>query len=195
MTGMIGGRLALVSAALLLALGTAACTDPAAEAKAEAEAKAKAETAQKRDRAQRQALHGIECINALKWQEAALSGAGIGPLSIYNEFFQAEIDAALAGGDIFAGEGARPMLSRATLGDYLKWSYGDAVNTKFTAGKDADGNGTVDGRERSAPGFTIVTSCVQEVAEMGKGPLAGKDKTARMFRIQEIRGKLRDKGA
>ncbi len=44
-------------------------------------------------------------------------------------------------------------------------------------------------------GAEIISSCIQGVAEMGKGPLAGPDKVKRMIHMQELRTRLESNGA
>jgi hypothetical protein len=188
------GKTALVAAGLMLALGTVACTDVEAEARAEAEAKAVRDKAEADRKLQLALDHNIECINALRWQAAALSGAGIGKLSIYTDYFRETLDTTL-GGELIRKDPPAPILSRATLQDHLEWAYANDVKVKFTAGKDADGNGTISAHERNHRGFSIVLGCIQQAAEMGKGPLAGGDKVQRMYRIQDLRKRLKDKGA
>ncbi|MES2445377.1 MAG: hypothetical protein V4574_21330 [Pseudomonadota bacterium] len=182
-----------VSIGLALALGLAGCADPQAASQVKSEAKAEADKAEASDKAEGKARHNVECLNALHWQEGALAKAGIGDVKIYTDYFQERLDAAL-GTAIIATKPPEPMLSRATMHDYMNWSYPEAVK-RFTGGSDGNKDGTISSVERTYPGYAKVLACVQEVAEMGKGPLAGKDKVARMFRIQELRGQLKDKGA
>lgn len=186
--------IALVPAGLLLALAAAACTDPAATAKAEADARAKAEAkAADRETAEKVARN-VKCLSALRWQSAALGGAGIGSLKIYTDHYREELAKAI-GDKTIAADPPAPALNKDNVDAYLDWAYPEDVKTQFTAGKDADGDGTISGKERSAQGFSTVLACVQFVAELGKGPLAGKDKVGRMFRIQALREKLKDKDA
>lgn len=187
------GRMVLAASALALVLAAGACADPEAAARAEAEAQAKIEKKKAEDKTKRQIAHDVECLSALRWQKAALAGAGIGNVDLYTAHFREDLETTL-GSQLFTSEAPKPSLSRATLEDYLEWSYKDDVETRFTAGKDFNNDGAVSGAERSDRGFSTVTACVQEVAELGKGPLAGKDKVARMFKIKELRAKLKDKG-
>jgi hypothetical protein len=181
----------LIVAGMLL--GLSACEDGAANAKADAEARENAAATEKTAKTKAQVAHNIGCLAALRWQKAALATAGIGDVQVYDEYFSEKLDAAL--GSQMISEPPAPMLSRSTIPDYLDWAYPDAVKTRFTAGKDENGDGTVSGAERNAPGFNTVASCVLEVAEAGKGALAGNDKVARAARIEALRGKLTDKGA
>ena len=189
------GRTALlVSAGLAFAFVLTGCEDAEAVAKAEAAAKAKAAEAEKASKLKEKVAHNVDCLSALRWQKAALGGAGIGDLKLYEEHYRTRLDAAV-GDTMVEGEDGAPILSRSTMQDYLDWSYTHAVATKLAAGKDANSDGTVSGAERSGRGFNMVSACVLEVAEAGKGPLAGKDKVARMYKIEALRGKLKDKGA
>jgi hypothetical protein len=194
MIKQFGGRAALVALALSAALVLPACSDPAAKAKAEAEAKAKSEAAQAERKLRDKIKHNVECLSALKWQQAALAGAGIGPLDTYTGYYRTNIERAL-GSQALAAAPPAPELSIATLDAYLAWAYPEDVKNSFTAGKDNNGDGTVSGFERSGRGFTTVSACILEVAETGNGPLAGKDKVGRVGRIQEIQAKLKDKDA
>jgi hypothetical protein len=178
--------------AMGMMLGLAACEDSAANAKADAEAKANAAAAEKTTKTKEQVAHNVGCLTALRWQRAALSTAGIGDLKIYDDYFHEKLDTAL--GSQMITEPPAPMLTRSTTQDYLNWAYPETVKTKFTAGKDADGDGTVSSAERNATGFNTVASCVLEVAEAGKGDLAGSDKVARAAKIEALRGRLKDKG-
>lgn len=194
MIKQFGGRAALIAFALSSALALPACSDPAAKAKAEAEAKAKSEAAQAERKLRDKIKHNVECLSALKWQQAALAGAGIGQIDIYTDYYRTNIERALVG-QTLANPAPAPELSMATVDAYLDWAYPEDVKNVFTAGKDSDGDGKLSAFERSGRGFTTVSGCILEVAETGKGPLAGKDKVARMYRIQEIQARLKDKGA
>lgn len=194
MTCFKPGRVALAVVGAALALGLAACTDPEAEAKAKAEAVASAAKAKADNKRKRSIAHQVQCLNALRWQKDTLATAGIGSVDLYTAHFREEIEKAL-GNETLAAEPPRPALSRATLPDYLDRAYEEDVATKFAAGKDYDGDGTITSRERNNRGFSIVVACVQEVAEIGgKGPLAGDDKIKRMYEMQELRGALERKG-
>jgi hypothetical protein len=187
-------RTIALASGLLLALGVAACSDPAAKAKADADARAaKVAKAEQRETAAKVARN-VKCLSALRWQSAALGSAGIGPVKLYTDHYRDEL-AKVIGDTTIAADPPAPALNKASVDAYLDWAYPEDVKTLFTAGKDADGDGTVSGKERSAQGFSTVLACIQFVAEMGKGPLAGKDKVGRMYRIQDLRTKLRDKDA
>lgn len=179
--------------AMGLMLGLAACEDSAASAKADAEAKANAAAAEKTAKTKEQVAHNVGCLSALRWQKAALSTAGIGDLQVYDDYFHEKLVAAL--GSQMISDPPAPMLTRSTTQDYLNWAYPEAVKTRFTAGKDQNSDGTLSAAERNAPGFNTVASCVLEVAEAGKGTLAGSDKVARASKIEALRGRLKDKGA
>jgi hypothetical protein len=185
---------ALAAAAAVAALGLGACQDADAVAKAEAAAKAKREASAQADRLKARAAHNVDCITALRWQKAALAGAGIGPLRLYEDHYAGQLDQALGDG-VIAGEGGAPALSRATLQDYLDWAYAQNVRTKFTAGRDEDQDGTVSPGEKHARGFNMVAACVLAVAEAGKGPLAGNDKVGRVAKIDMLRARLKPKDA
>jgi hypothetical protein len=87
------------------------------------------------------------------------------------------------------GEGGAPELSKANADAYLEWTYANDVK-KFTGGRDTDGNGTITPKEANSPGLSRVTACVQQAAEFGVGPLAGPDKTGRMFKMEALRARL-----
>lgn len=183
----------MLASGLLLALGATACTDPAAKAKAEADARAASEAkAAKRETAAKVARQ-VTCLSALRWQSAALAGAGIGPVKLYTDHYREEL-AKVIGDDTIEAPPA-PALNKASIDAYLDWAYPEDVKTQFTAGKDSNGDGTVSSKERTNRGFSTVSACIQFVAEVGKGPLAGKDKVGRMFRIQALREVLKDKDA
>lgn len=188
----VPGRLAVAATGFALLLGTAACSDPAADAKAAADKRAAAEKQKADDKLLRKLTHQVECLAALRWQRPALSSAGIGNVTLYDDHFTKALEADL-GDRSFPAEDGKPELSKAGLTAYLDTVYPDLVKTRFTSGRDYDKDGTVTGSERSNPGFNLVTACVQEAAEAGTGPLAGKDKVLRMFQIKELRGKLKDK--
>jgi hypothetical protein len=190
MNHSVRGGIALLAA--LAALSVTACTDPAATAKAEADAAAAAEKSKAADKLKRQLAHDVECLSAIRWQSAALGS--VGGADVYTKHFQDDLLAKL-GTELISSEAPKPSLSRATLEDYLNWSYHDDVTNKFTAGKDGDGDGKVSPREKTYAGFNTVARCVQEVAEQGKGPLAKDDKVIRMVKVQALTGKLKDKGA
>lgn len=187
------GRAGSIAAALSLGLAVAGCGDPNAAANAAAAEEAKARAAADERRFQDKVDHDVDCLSALRWQKAALAGAGIGSLDTYTDYYRAKVNEAL-GTRVIVNEAPKPTLSKATLPDYLDWAYPIAVDTKFAAGTDANGDGKVSAKEHAGRGFNIVAACVLEVAESGKGPLAGKDKVARMFRIQAMQGQLKDKG-
>lgn len=184
-------RITIALFAAAAALTVAACTDPAATAKAEADAAAAAEKAKATDKLKRQLAHNVECLSAIRWQKEAL--ASVGGSELYEKHFHDDLLAKL-GMELFPSEAPKPVLSRATLEDYLNWSYQDDVTNKFTAGKDGDGDGAVSSREKTYAGFNVVSRCVQEVAEQGKGPLAKDDKVIRMVKVQALSSKFKDKG-
>src|SRR5687768_4893041 len=128
-------RIALVSAALLT-LGVTGCSDPQAEAKADAEAKA----AKDKKAAQRKMRAGVDsnvrCLNAIRWQQPALSSAGIGAVSAYSDYYRERLLTSLGSETI--SEPPAPALTSATVDAYLDWSYPKQVTEVFTAG--ADGN-------------------------------------------------------
>ncbi|WP_431469781.1 hypothetical protein [Sphingosinithalassobacter sp. LHW66-3] len=130
--------------------------------------------------------HDVQCLGAIRWQEAALREADVGDLDIYRSYFRSGIENRL-GETVIAADPPQPELSQANLDAYLDWAYADQVENVFRAGGD--------GGSSAGRGFQIVASCIQEVAEMGEGPLAGPDKNARMFRIEALRNSLEDKGA
>lgn len=182
-------RSALVVAMVSVAVGLSGCSDEQAAADAKA-ASAKKVAARRLKMA---VDNDIRCLNAIEWQKQALAGAGIGSVDIYTGHYRDRLIKTL--GDESISEPPAPTLSKSTIDQYLAWSYPNQVKEVFTAGGDIDGDGTVSAKERNNRGFSLVQSCVQFVGEAGKGPLAGKDKVNRMFRIQELRNKLKDKGA
>lgn len=184
---------ALVCAGLALALAAGGCEDADAVAKAEAAAKAKTVAAEKAAKLKRQADHNVDCLSALRWQEAALSSAGIGDLKIYQDYYRTRLDETV-GSAMIENDGG-PRLARSTMHDYLEWAYAENVRAKFNAGTDTDKDGTVSDGERSEPGLNRVAACVLEVAEAGQGPLAGSDKVARVQQISAVRARLKPKGA
>ncbi len=179
-------------ACLALAFGLSAC-DGAAGEKADAEARARAAEAEKANKLKEGIAHNVECLSALRWQKPALSAAGIGDLAIYEDYYAGKLQGVL-GSEIVAGEGGAPALNRANTHDYVNWAYANDVKT-FTGGGDANNDGTVSTTEQYGRGFNIVGSCIQAVAEMGKGPLAGKDKVGRAARMEALRRQLKPKGA
>lgn len=175
---------ALLGGAAAIALALSACGDAEAVAKAEAAAKAKSAAAREAKEVKDRVAHQVDCLTALRWQKPVLSTAGIGDVGLYETHFRARLEDAL-GSTMLEGEGGAPMLSRANTEDYVNWAYGENVRTKFAGGGDGG-----EGR-----GVNIVTACINEVAEAGKGPLAGNDKVARAARIQGIRTRLKNAGA
>jgi hypothetical protein len=189
---MMGTGKAATLIAMGLMLGLGACDDSAAKQKANDAAKAEAEVVAKAAKSKEQIGHNVDCLSALRWQKAGLASANIGDVDVYEAYFREKLNTAL--GSQMLTDPPAPMLSRATLPDYLDWAYPEAVKTKFTAGKDQNGDGTVSSAERNSNGFNVVTSCVLEVAEAGKGALAGNDKVGRAERLVQVRGRLKDKG-
>jgi hypothetical protein len=187
-------RIAIAPLALVLALAATGCDDTAAKQKAAEEARARAAAAEKADKLQRGVTHNVECLSALRWQKAALRASGAGDTKVYEDYYRAELDKALGDETLPAADGA-PALSKANAQAYIDWAYPRMVDGKFRAGTDSNGDGTLSDVERSGRGFNIVAQCVQFVAEMGKGPLAGKDMIARMLKIDTLRKSLKDKPA
>lgn len=188
---MIIRSAALAALCAITALG--GCTDQQAQAKADADARAAAEKKLAARKMRTAVDNDIRCLNGLEWQKKALAGAGIGPVALYAGHYRDRLAKTL--GDQVISEPPAPDLGSGTIDPYLAWSYPRQVKEVFTAGSDVDRDGTISPKERSNRGFSIVQSCVQFVAEAGKGPLAGKDKVGRMLRIQELRERLKDKDA
>lgn len=183
------------AAGVVLALGLSACDDSAANQKANEEAATRAAGAEKAQKLKESVEHNFDCLSALRWQKAGIAGAGAGDTKVYEDYYREKLETALGDQTLPAGEDGAPALSKATIQQYADWAYPRTVEAKFRAGKDNNGDGTLSPVERSGRGFNIVAQCVQFVAEMGKGPLAGKDKVARMFRIEALRKALKDKDA
>ncbi|MDQ0251688.1 hypothetical protein J2W22_003776 [Sphingomonas kyeonggiensis] len=183
------------AAGVVLALGLSACDDSAANQKANAEAATRAAGAEKAQKLKEGVEHSFDCLSALRWQKAGIAAAGAGDTKVYEAYYREKLEAALGDQTLPAGDDGAPALSKATIQDYADWAYPRTVEAKFRAGKDSNGDGTVSPAERSGRGLNTVAQCVQFVAEMGKGPLAGKDKVARMFRIEALRKSLKDKDA
>jgi len=173
---------------------TACGGDPQAAENAAAEARAAAEANRQASILKDRLAHNVQCLSAIRWQEAALRSADIGDLDVDRDYFRGRIADQLGDATIPA-EPPRPELSAGNLDGYLDWAYSNDVDTVFAAGNDANGDGEVSAEERSGRGFMITASCIQEAAEMGEGPLAGIEKTDRAFRIQALRQSLTDKGA
>ena len=114
MIKQVAGRAVLIALGASLMLGLSACEDPKAKAKAEAEAAEKAKADEAERKAKAKIDHNIECLNALQWQRAALTSAGIGSLDIYTDYYQKNLDEAL-GTRVIIGKDGQPALSRATL--------------------------------------------------------------------------------
>lgn len=183
------GRLAMATAGAALILGTAACNNQEkAEQAYKAEA-AKHEKAAADQKAQRMAGYAVECLSALQWKRGFLGSAGVGSVDLYVTHYRAQLEKALGDSAIPAADGA-PELSKASMDPYLAWAYDNNVKTKFEAGRDYDGDGTVTTKEKNAQGYMRVTACIQQAAEAGVGPLQGKDKTGRMFKMEALRAKL-----
>lgn len=186
------GRMALAVAGAALVLGVAGCSDPEAAEQAYKAEVAKAEKASADDRSVRAAGYATECLSALQWQRASLAGAGVGNVDLYLKHYRGQLEKALGDSVIPAADGA-PELSKASIDPYLTWALDHHVKTKFTSGKDWDNDGTITTKEKNAQGYMRVTACIQQAAEAGVGPLAGKDKTGRMFKMEALRGRL-DRG-
>lgn len=191
----LGKSAGLASAGLALAFALSACDDSATKRKAAEEAKAKAEAAETADKLRKGVAHNVECLSALRWQRAALTQANVGDLKLYEDFYRGQLDQVLGSEILPKGDDGSPTLSRANTHDYIEWAYPVNVETKFRAGKDGNGDGTLSATERSGRGFNIVTGCIQRAAEMGQGPLAKMEKLDRVSRMDGIRRQLRDKGA
>jgi len=182
------GRLAMTMASAALVLGTAAC-DQSAMNKEVAAHNAKVEKAEADDKVKRQTSYSVGCINAMRWKKAFLAGAGVGNVDLYTKHYRAQLEKALGDSAVPAADGA-PELSKANIDPYLAWSYDNDVKTKFTAGRDFDGNGTISPKEANAQGNSLVAACIMQAAEAGVGPLAGKDKVARMFKMNAFRARI-----
>lgn len=183
------------AAGVALTLGLSACDNSAANQRANEEAAARAADAEKAQKLKEGVAHNFDCLSGLRWQKAALVAAGAGDIKTYEDFYREKLEAALGDQTLPAGEDGAPALSRATIQDYADWTYPKTVEAKFRAGKDANGDGTLSPVERSGRGFNTVAGCVQFAAEMGKGPLAGKDKVGRALKIETLRKSLKDKDA
>ena len=125
----------------------------------------------------------------MRWKKDFLAGAGVGSVDLYTRHYRAQLEKALGDTAVPAADGA-PELSKAGIDPYLAWAYDNDVKTKFTSGRDFDGNGTVTPRETNAQGNSRVASCIMSAAEAGVGPLAGKDKVARMVRMNAFRARI-----
>lgn len=187
-------RTAALCPAAALMLGTAACDEGPSAANAAAEAKAGRDAAYREQVLQEGLEHNIQCLSALRWQQDVLAKANIGDLDVYRRYYRSAIETRLAD-TVIPPEPPKPELSVANLDAYLDWAYPQHVETVFAAGDDANGDGTISATERSGRGHQIVAACLQEVAEMGEGPLAELEKPERMFRIDAVRGQMQDKGA
>lgn len=183
------GRLALMMASAGLVLGSTACNPQQAAQQEYKRQEAEALKAEADDRAKRRVGYAAECVSAFKWKKAALAGAGVGSVDLYTKYYRGEVEKALGDSVIPAANGA-PELSKASIDPWLDAVYDGHVKTIFTAGRDFDGNGTVTPKEANAQGNARVAACIQQAAEAGVGPLAGPDKTARMFRMDALRERL-----
>ena len=183
------GRMALAAAGVALILGASGCSDPEAAEKAYKAEAAKAEKASADQKAVRAAGYATECLSALQWKRAFLSGAGVGNVDLYVTHYRAQLDKALGDSVIPAADGA-PELSKASADPYLAWAADHHVKTKFTSGRDWDNDGKVTTKEANAQGYMRITACIQQAAEAGVGPLAGKDKVGRMFKIEALKARL-----
>ncbi|MCW3848936.1 hypothetical protein OF829_16990 [Sphingomonas sp. LB-2] len=186
-TGM-AGRTALKLACAALLLGAAAC-DPNKEAREIEAHNAKVLKAEADNKMKRQAGFAVECLSAMRWKQAFLAGAGVGGTDVYVKHYRAQLEKVLGDTVVAAADGA-PELSKANIEPYLAWAFDNDVKTKFTVGRDFDGDGTATGKEKAAPGNARVTACIQQAAEAGVGPFQGKDKTHRMFQMQALRARL-----
>ena len=182
------GRMAMTMASAALVLSTAAC-DTKAEQQEVLAHNAKVEKAEADDKIKRNTVFSVECINAMRWKKGFLAGAGVGSVDLYINHFRAQLEKALGDTTVPAADGA-PELSKAGIDPYLAWAYDNDVKTKFTAGRDFDGNGTISPKEANAQGNSRVAACVMQAAEAGVGPLAGKDKVARSFKMNAFRARL-----
>ena len=192
-------RLSIRSAAALLPTGVlvllAACGgSDQPDANAVAETKAARDAAYRAQVIQDGLAHDVQCLSALRWQEDALAEANIGDPDLYRSYFRQGIETRL-GDTVIPADPPKPELSVANLDAYLDWAYTNEVERTLAGGGDANGDGSVSAAERSGRGFQIVGACIQEVAEMGQGPLAESNKAERMFQIEAVRNRLRDKGA
>jgi hypothetical protein len=183
------GRIALFAAGAALILGTAACSNEEAEQKAYKADEAKHQKAQADQKAMRRVGYAVECLSAMRWKRAFLGGAGVGSVDLYVAHYRDQLLKALGDNSVPAADGA-PELTKASVDPYLDWAYDNDVKTKFTAGRDFDKDGTVSPREADAQGNSRVTACIQQAAELGVGPLAGKDKTGRMYKMEALRARL-----
>lgn len=183
------GRLALAAAGAALVLVTAACGNQEAEEKAYKAEAAKHDKAQADQKAMRRVGYAVECLSAMRWKRAFLGGAGVGNVDLYVTHYRDQLTKALGDTSVPAADGA-PELTKASVDPYLDWSYDNDVKTKFTAGRDYDNDGNVTPKEANAQGNARVTACIQQAAELGVGPLAGKDKTGRMFKMDALRARL-----
>jgi len=188
MTSSKAGRIALKLAGAALVLGATGC-DLNQQEKEVAAHNAKVEKSEADDKVQRKAGFSVECISAMQWKKAFLAGAGVGGIDTYVGYYRTQLEKTLGDSVIPAADGA-PELSKATIDPYLVWAYDNDVKTKFTAGKDFNKDGKVTPSEANAQGNARVASCVMQAAEAGVGPLAGKDKVARMFKMNTLRARL-----
>ena len=182
------GRTALKLAGAAILLGATACDPNQAEKEVLAH-NAKVEKAQADDKVKRQASYAVECLSAMRWKKTVIASLGAGSVDTYVKHYRERVEK-LLGDTAIAAEGGAPELSKGNLDPYLEWAYENDVSTKFTKGRDFNGDGTVAKGEASAPGNARVAACIQQAAEMGVGPLAGPDKTGRMFKMEAIRVKL-----
>lgn len=172
-----GSRVAMAGLCLVLAAGVAGCSDPGAEANAAAAENAQHEAALKTDKLEQKAQYDAGCASAIRWQAATLATTNIGKVSLYTDYYRADLEKALGSNSLPAAP-PLPALSKATIDPYLEAAYAQGVKTKF------------DGR---APG--MIAACIQAVAEMGQGPLAGPDKIQRMVHMQALTVRLKNAGA
>jgi len=178
-------------AAIGCALG--GCSGDTTKADDQAGARAAAVRAAEDAKLAEQLDHIVRCLSAIKWQAGAISSRRIGDAALYAGFFRKDLEKLLGGRQVLGGHG-EPVLSRARIDAYLPWAYARDV-ADFTRGEDADGDGEVSREEQRAAGYRIVVSCVQEAAQHGIGPLAGKDKVAQWQAMLGLREHLRRFGS
>lgn len=169
------GRVALTASAAAGVLSLAAC-DPGQQAREVAAHNAKVEQAEADDKIERQANFSTVCISALRWKKGVIAGAGVGSVDVYTAYYRGQLEKTLGDAKVPAKDGA-PELSKANADAYLDWAYEGDVK-KFT-------NGGTNG-----PGNARLAACIQQAAEAGIGPLAGKDKTGRMFKMKAFSERL-----
>lgn len=149
-----------------------------------------ARDAQYKDRvADERITRNVRCMAAIEWQRAAIGRAGIGSPDLYLAHYRKQLEAALGDRVVPAADGA-PALSKAAVDTYLAWARPHYIETEFTAGGDADGNGTRTLWEQRVAGVDFAHSCVQFAAEMGVGPLGSLKPYQRYPEMQRARDVL-----